>query len=48
VPEGAIIAGVIRGELSYIATDDFQIEAEDRVVVFALPSAIKEVERLFR
>lgn len=48
VPEGAIIAGVIRGELSYIATEEFQIEAEDRVVVFAMPNAIKDVEKLFR
>ena len=48
VPEGAIIGGIIRGEVSYIATGDFQIEAEDRVVVLALPNAIKEVEKLFR
>ena len=48
VPDGAIIAGIIRGETSYIATGEFQIEAEDRVVVFALPNAIKEVEKLFR
>ena len=48
LPEGAIIGGIIRGEVSYIATGDFQIEAEDRVVVLALPNAIKEVEKLFR
>jgi len=48
VPEGAIIAGIIRGEQSFIATNELQIEAEDRVVVFALPQAVKEVERLFR
>ena len=48
VPEGAIIGGIIRGEVSYIANGDFQIEAEDRVVVLTLPNAIKEVEKLFR
>ena len=48
VPDGAIIAGIIRGELSRIATGEMQIEAEDRVVVFALPNAVKEVEKLFR
>ena len=48
VPDGAIIGGIIRGEISYIASGDFQIEAEDRVVVLALPQAIKEVEKLFR
>lgn len=48
MPDGAIIGGIIRGEISYIAMGDFQIEAEDRVVVLALPDAIKEVEKLFR
>lgn len=48
VPEGAIIGGIIRDEVSYIANGDFQIEAEDRVVVLTLPNAIKEVEKLFR
>ena len=48
VPEGAVIGGIIRGEISFIATGDFQIQAEDRVVVLALPNAIKDVERLFR
>jgi len=48
MPDGAIIGGVIRGEISYIATGDFQIEAEDRVVVLALPNAVEEMEKLFK
>lgn len=48
IPEGAVIGGVIRGEDSYIATGNLQIQAEDRVVVLVLPKTIQEVEKLFR
>ena len=48
IPDGAIIGGIIRGEDSYIATGNFQIQAEDRVVVLVLPKTIQEVEKLFR
>ena len=48
IPEGSVIGGVIRGEDSYIATGDLQIQAEDRVVVLVLPKTIQEVEKLFR
>ena len=48
MPEGAIIGGIIRGEDSYIATGNFQIQAEDRVVVLVLPKTIQKVEKLFR
>ncbi len=46
-PKGAIIGGVIRGEISYIATGDFQILENDKVVVFSLPQAISKVGKLF-
>ena len=47
-PRNAIIGGVIRGNESYIAVGDTQIEAYDRVAVFALPEAVKEVDKFFR
>ncbi|MBN1340289.1 MAG: Trk system potassium transporter TrkA [Bacteroidales bacterium] len=47
VPAGAIIGGIVRGKNSYIATGDFQIEENDKVVVFSLPEAISKVGRLF-
>ena len=47
-PTNAIIGGVIRGNDSYIAVGDTQIEAYDRVAVFALPEAVKEVDKFFR
>lgn len=46
-PPGSLIGGIIRGEESYIATGDFQIEAGDKVVVFALPDAVAKVSALF-
>lgn len=46
-PKDAIVGGIIRGNKSFIATGDSIIEADDRVVVFALPSAVKKLDNLF-
>ena len=47
-PHDAILGGIIRGNESFIAVGDTKIEAYDRVVVFSLPNAVKDVDRLFR
>ena len=47
MPSDAIICGIVRDGESYIATEDFEIQTDDRVVVLALPNAIPAVERLF-
>lgn len=47
MPEGAIIGGIIRGGESYIAIGSFQIEDNDKVVVFALPGTTQKVEKMF-
>lgn len=47
-PANAIIGGVIRGNESFIAVGDTQINAYDRVAVFALPQAVKEVDKFFK
>lgn len=47
IPEGAIIGGIVRGDESFIAMGNFQIEENDKVVVFALPHAIHKIEKLF-
>ncbi len=47
MPEGAIIGGIIRDETSYIAIGDFQIEENDKVVVFALPGISHKIEKMF-
>lgn len=46
-PKNAVIGGVIRGGEIIIAAGDTVIKPYDRVAVFTLPEAIKEVERFF-
>ena len=47
-PENAIIGGIIRGNESFIAVGSTKVEAYDRVAVFALPEAVKQVDKMFR
>lgn len=47
-PSNAIIGGVIRGSDAFIAIGSTHIEPYDRVAVFALPDAVKEVDRFFK
>ena len=47
-PSNAIIGGVIRGGETFIAVGHTRIEPYDRVAVFALPDAVKDVDKLFR
>ncbi|MBQ6253611.1 MAG: Trk system potassium transporter TrkA [Bacteroidales bacterium] len=47
-PKDSVIGGVIRGSESMIAVGSTRIEEYDRVVVFALPHAVKEVDRFFK
>ena len=46
-PKDCIIGGVIRGKSSFIATGNTEIRSYDRVVVFALPSAIGRIGKYF-
>ncbi len=46
-PTGSIVGGIVRGKDSFIAVGDFQIEEGDRVVMFALPEAIHDIDRMF-
>jgi len=47
IPKSSLIGGIVRGEDSFIAVGDFQIEESDKVVVFTLPEAIHKLDRLF-
>jgi len=47
-PRNAIVGGVIRGSEAFIAIGDTTIEAYDRVAVFALPEAVKDVDKFFK
>ncbi|MDX9695489.1 MAG: Trk system potassium transporter TrkA [Bacteroidales bacterium] len=46
-PKDAIVGGYIRNQKGFIAKGDTHIKAEDRVVVFALPSAMKKLDNFF-
>ncbi|BDX38407.1 Trk system potassium transport protein TrkA [Tenuifilaceae bacterium CYCD] len=46
-PKDAIIGGVVRGDSAFIAKGDSEIKPYDRVVVFALPSAIHKIGKFF-
>ncbi|MBP7170445.1 MAG: Trk system potassium transporter TrkA, partial [Bacteroidales bacterium] len=46
-PKDAIVGGVVRGDNAFIAKGDTEIKPYDRVVVFALPTAINKVGKYF-
>ncbi len=48
LPEGCIIGGIIREGKAFIAVGDLTIEAGDKAVVFALPSAIHKINKMFK
>jgi trk system potassium uptake protein TrkA len=41
------VGGVTRGDKVFIANGETRIEPGDKVVVFALPSGLKKVEKMF-
>mgnify|MGYP002622232574 CR=1 FL=1 len=47
-PRNAIIGGVIRGSEAMIAVGSTHVEPYDRVAVFALPEAVRDVDRFFK
>lgn len=46
-PKDAIVGGIIRGNEAMIAHGDTQVKPYDRVVVFALPTALNKLNRFF-
>lgn len=47
LPKDMNIGGIIRGEEVIIPNGNTRIQPDDKVVVFALPSGIKKVEKMF-
>jgi trk system potassium uptake protein TrkA len=47
-PKDALVGGVIRENISFIAKGDTEFIPDDRVIVFALPEAIKKINKLFK
>ena len=48
IPDGVILAGVQRGADVLIPTGDLKLATDDRVVVFALPEAMRKIEKVFK
>ena len=46
-PQDAIIGGIIRGNEAIIVSDQTLIRPYDRVVIFALPTALGKIEKFF-
>jgi trk system potassium uptake protein TrkA len=46
-PSDAVIGGIVRGKNTIVPDDDTEIRPFDRVVVFAMPSAINKVGKFF-
>jgi trk system potassium uptake protein len=46
-PKGAILGAILRGDRTIMPRGGDTVEAGDRVIVFALPGTISEIERLF-
>ncbi len=46
-PKDSMVGGVIRGDASFIANGYTMIKPDDKVVVFALPSAIEKISKYF-
>lgn len=47
LPKDAFVGGVVRNGFGMISLGDFQIQADDRVVVFCMPGAISKIESFF-
>ncbi len=48
LPVDIKVGGIIRGDAGYVANGDMQIREGDKVVVFALPSGIRKLEKYFK
>ncbi len=47
-PKNALVGGVLRDNISFIAKGDTVFKPNDKVIVFAVPSAIKKLNQLFK
>ena len=47
LPKNCLIAGVTRRENTYIPSGTWKFAEKDRIVVFALPTSIEEIEKMF-
>lgn len=48
MPEGAVLAGLIRDDHGIIPSTDMTLQIGDKVIIFVMPHALKKIESLFR
>ncbi|MEL7121483.1 MAG: Trk system potassium transporter TrkA [Bacteroidota bacterium] len=48
IPKAALVAGIVRNHKGIIPDKDFQLQLNDKVIVFCMPEAISKLEKLFR
>lgn len=46
LPESAVVAGIIRDNRGLIPKGSFELEADDKMIIFVLPSFVKSVESI--
>jgi trk system potassium uptake protein TrkA len=47
LPRSVIVGGLVRDDTGFVPHGDTELQAGDRLIVFALPEAIRSVEKLF-
>ena len=47
LPEDVIVGGIVRGDKVFIAVGSTEINAYDRVVVFAMPASVARIGTFF-
>ena len=48
MPDGAVLAGLIRGEMGIIPSSDMTLQIDDKVIIFVMPYSLKKIESLFK
>ena len=47
LPEGAVVGGILRGDIAFVPSGDTAIRARDHLIIFTLPLAMATVESMF-
>ena len=47
LPEGAVVGGILRGDIAFVPSGDTAIRASDHLIIFTLPQAMATVESMF-
>ena len=48
LPEKSIVAGIVRGDESFVPDGEFYLEINDKIIILAQPEAIHKIEKIFK